>query len=138
MKEASLSKPSEKSEIEQRLQNGSWKKGKIGFWCPGDIDFELQKLVDEGVYQDTSKACVALIRKGLKNDRALAPDLVKRVEEVASLLQRSVDVIASQCIREMLDMADSGELPLIIEEIKLRRARSKKPVNVGGKKNSST
>jgi len=128
MREARTSEPAEDLEAEGSLSNGAWKKDKIGFWCPADIDFAIQNLVDQGAYQDKSKACVDLIRKGLEKANAISPDLSERVEKLSKSLMRDPNVIISQCISGIFEMIDSdmNDVPIIIEEIRLRERRKKK------------
>ncbi|WP_157895105.1 hypothetical protein [Verrucomicrobium sp. GAS474] len=125
MREASTSTSREDLEHEEASMNGCWRKEKIGFWCPADIELAIQKLVDQGAYQDKSKACVDLIRKGLKN--AVPMELSQRLEELSRVLLRDPEVIASQCIQGMFELidTDANQVPLIVEEIRLRERRRK-------------
>ena len=105
------------------------KKEKAGFWCPGDIDEGIRTLVERGTYQDRSKAIVALLRTSLQDNKRLPGDLHKRVETLASFLQRDVDTVIRQCVEGIVEMIDAPEpiTPLVVEEVRLRLARSQKP-----------
>jgi Arc/MetJ-type ribon-helix-helix transcriptional regulator len=107
------------------------KKEKAGFWCPGDVDDGIRTLVEQGSYQDRSKAIVGLLRKSLDEKKNLPRDLQKRVDTLASYLQRDADVIVRQCVEGILEMIDSAEpmTPLIVEEVRLRQERTQKPSN---------
>ena len=107
------------------------KKEKAGFWCPGDVDDGIRTLVEQGSYQDRSKAIVGLLRKSLDEKKNLPRDLQKRVDTLASYLQRDADVIVRQCVEGILEMIDSAEpmTPLIVEEVRLRQERTQKPAN---------
>jgi Arc/MetJ-type ribon-helix-helix transcriptional regulator len=105
------------------------KKEKAGFWCPGDVDEGIKSLVERGLYQDRSKAIVALLRNSLQTDKQLPGDLQKRVETLASYLQREPSVVVRQCVEGILEMIDSPEpiVPLVVEEVRLRQEHSQKP-----------
>jgi Arc/MetJ-type ribon-helix-helix transcriptional regulator len=105
------------------------KKEKAGFWCPEDVDEGIKSLIERGLYQDRSKAIVALLRNSLQTDKQLPGDLQKRVETLASYLQRDTDVIVRQCVEGILEMIDSSEaiVPLIVEEVRLRQEHGQKP-----------
>ena len=104
------------------------KKEKAGFWCPGDVDDGIRTLVEQGSYQDRSKAIVGLLRKSLDEKKNLPRDLQKRVDALASYLQRDADVIVRQCVEGVLEMIDAAEpmTPLIVEEVRLRQERTQK------------
>ena len=101
---------------------GDFQKKKAGFWCPPDIEREIKVLVEKGVHPDTSKAIVALIRKGLEKEHQFAPDLRIKIEALADLLQRKPEVVVGQCVEGILEMVEAGKpiLPLIVEETDLR------------------
>lgn len=103
------------------------KKEKAGFWCPGDIDEGIKTLVEKGAYQDRSKAIVALLRQSLLAGKQLPSDLQKRVDTLASYLQRDPDVIVRQCVEGILEMIDAAEpiVPLVVEEVRLRQEHQK-------------
>ncbi len=105
------------------------KKEKAGFWCPEDVDEGIKSLIERGLYQDRSKAIVALLRTSLQADKQLPGDLQKRVETLASYLQRDTDIIVRQCVEGVLEMIDSPEpiVPLIVEEVRLRQEHGQKP-----------
>jgi Arc/MetJ-type ribon-helix-helix transcriptional regulator len=104
------------------------KKEKAGFWCPGDIDEAIKGLVERGVYQDRSKAIVGLLRTALHDDDQLPDDLQKRVETLATFLQRDAGAVVRQCVEGVLEMIDSPEAvtPLVVEEVRLRQDRGQK------------
>lgn len=105
------------------------KKEKAGFWCPEDVDEGIKSLIERGLYQDRSKAIVALLRTSLQVDKQLPGDLQKRVETLASYLQRDTDIIVRQCVEGILEMIDASEpiVPLIVEEVRLRQEHGQKP-----------
>jgi hypothetical protein len=104
------------------------KKEKAGFWCPGDIDEAIKDLVERGVYQDRSKAIVGLLRSALRDEDQLPDDLQKRVDSLASFLQRDASVVVRQCVEGVLEMIDAAETvtPLVVEEVRLRQDRGQK------------
>ena len=105
------------------------KKEKAGFWCPGDVDEGIKNLIERGTYQDRSKAIVGLLRNSLQANKQLPGDLQKRVDTLASYLQRDSDVIIRQCVEGVLEMIDASEpiIPLVVEEVRLRQEHSQKP-----------
>jgi len=107
-----------------------FRKEKVGFWCPPDVDEGVQKLLDEGRYQDRSKAFVDLVRKGLKSEKQLSPGVQKNVGLLGRILDREPEAIVNQCVEGVLTLinSDGTEMPLIFEEIRLRKNREKRPI----------
>lgn len=101
------------------------KKEKAGFWCPEDVDRALKDLVARKVYDDRSKAIVALLRAALQRDGRLPSDLQSRLDELAAYLQRSPEAVVVLCIEGILELIHATEpvVPLIVEEVGLRRIR---------------
>ncbi|MDE1169721.1 MAG: hypothetical protein PW734_00695 [Verrucomicrobium sp.] len=105
------------------------KKEKAGFWCPNDVDDGIRGLIERGVYQDRSKAIVGLLRNSLQGANQLPGDLQKRVDALASFLQRDSRVVIRQCVEGILEMIDAAEptTPLVVEEVRLRQEHIQKP-----------
>jgi len=103
---------------------GRFRKEKMGFWCPGDIDAEINRLIDAGIYQDRSKACVALIRQGLHGGLRMREDVEERLKQIAQFLDREPDTVIIQCIQSLFELLDApSTVPLLVEEIRLREKR---------------
>jgi hypothetical protein len=101
--------------------------GKVGFWCPEDVEQGVNALIQQGVYRDRSKALVALLRQALHPHSSFPSDLQARVDSLASMLHRSPDAIVTLCVEGIFEMIDRGTTtPLIVEEVQLRQNRALK------------
>jgi hypothetical protein len=102
-------------------------KAKAGFWSPKDVQEGILALVENGTYADQSKAIVGLLRKALHDDTLFPSALQARIDHLASDLDRSPEAILRLCVEGMLEMIDGSEttVPLLIEEVRLRRRRDR-------------